>query len=152
MESEQSVIHDTVTLETLRDRGHSELPENIRVEAPYRKHVFWVPRRDSAHTLVARIRARITVVGECNFGTDCGMGGNFFYGGLLETPEGYFQIDKPYDLSTHRLQCGHDSRTYDLILRDGLIACSSTRPIVIHAHEDIDIDYTLEDKPAESAN
>lgn len=150
MENEQNVIHETVTLETLRDRGYSELPENIRVEAPYRKHVFWLPQRASAQTLVARIQARITVVGECYFGTGSGMGGNCFYGELLTTPEGYFQIDKPYDLNTHRLQCGYDTKTYDLILRDSLLACSSSRPIVIHAHEDIDIQYTVEARPAES--
>jgi serine protease inhibitor ecotin len=152
MENERNIIHEPVTQEILRDRDYSERPENIRIKAPDRKHVFWLPRRDDAQTLVVRIQARITVIGECNFWTDCGMGGNLFFGDLEAIPEGYYKVHKPYELTTQRLQCGRDAKTYKLILRDSLLAYSSTVPIVIHAHEDIDINYTVEARPAESVS
>lgn len=154
MENEQYIIHDSVTLDMLRDRGCSELPENIRVEAPYRKHVFWLPRRNNTQGLVVRIQARITLVGECNLVTDCGMGGNFFVGELLTTAQGYFQIDKPDNLNRNwfRSSCGDNIKSYELILRDRLIAYSSSRPIVIHAHESIDIHHTVEVRPVAPGN
>lgn len=155
MENNQIIIHDLATVEMLRNRGYSELPENIQVETPYRKHVFWLPRHDNAQEHVVRIQARITVVGDCNFGAGCVPGGNILLGELSTTPEGYFQIDKPHSEPRRRLEillCSAHTKSYDLILRDSLIAYSSSRPIVIHAHESIDIHHTVEARPAVSAN
>lgn len=152
MENEPDIIHQPVTLEALQGAGYSERPEDIRVKAPYRKHVFWLPRRDNAQALVVRIQALISVIGECNFGTDCAMGGKLFVGNLHANAAGYFQIDKPYDLLMPRLQCGSSAKTYDLVLRDNQLAYSSRYPIVIHAHEDIDIHYTVEARPEETGD
>ena len=88
MENEPEIIHQPVTLDALQDAGYSERPEDIRVKAPYRKHVFWLPRRDNAQALVVRIQALITIIGDCNFGTDCAMGGKLFVGNLLANAAG----------------------------------------------------------------
>ncbi|MFG6204536.1 serine protease [Pseudomonas retamae] len=162
MQNEPDIIHQPVTLEALQGAGYNERPEDSRAMAPCRKHVFWLPKRDNEQALVVRIQARITVMQGCSFATDCGMGGNVFIEELVASAAGYFQIDMPFDLKTQRLpyphqievrgQCDPVAKSYDLILRNSQIAYSSKLAIVIHAHEDIDIHYTVEARPAETAD
>ncbi|MEG8231081.1 ecotin family protein [Pseudomonas orientalis] len=130
-------------------------PENAWVPPTYRKHIFWLDKRNNEESLVVVIHGRVLMDNDCAVyvvmpGVD---------GELRMTDEGYYQIDSPHPGSylRPRLTCASlPRRRHPLYLRNNVLNYSSSNPIVIHAHQDIDIKYVVQEKnptqpPAESS-
>lgn len=71
------------------------------------------------------------------------------------TDAGYYQIDRPHPQHSHlkrpRLTCGSlPRRRHPLYLHNNVLNYSSSNPIVIHAHEDINVSYVVQEKRAEA--
>ena len=67
-------------------------------------------------------------------------------------PSGHYEIDYADCSVSTRIRCpGVPERIFSLLLTgDSVLAYSSTHPIVIHAHKDIDITYDVERKDTTS--
>jgi serine protease inhibitor ecotin len=147
MDIEQNIINEARLAMPGADAICQRL-EDIPVKPPYRKHVYWPPKRDNAEALVISIEARVSVTEDCDFSKS--LIAKVMYGALIADPAGYYRLDKPNDQSHARLiSCGREkTRVYEFLLNDSLLAYDSRRPIVIHAHEDIDLSYSVKNKPA----
>lgn len=120
-------------------------PENALVPSGYRKHIFWLDKRNNEESLVVVIHGGILMDNDCVVyvvmpGVD---------GELRMNDAGYYQIDSPRP--TRLLTCGSlPRRRHPLYLRNNVLNYSSGNPIVIHAHEDIDIKYVVQEKRPEA--
>ncbi|WP_248749893.1 ecotin family protein [Pseudomonas sp. MWU15-20650] len=145
------VISEIVTtvLAALHSTDAVDSPENAPVKDPYRKHIFWLEERDDAESLVVAIRANITVKGDCRAQV-LHVSEPHLVGRIAATPAGYFQIETPDNEFTPRLRCRLvPGRARPLwLLGDNMLEYSSDKPIVIHAHKDIDLWYEVHEKPA----
>ncbi|AZE53379.1 hypothetical protein C4K03_1208 [Pseudomonas synxantha] len=144
------VISEIVTtvLAALRTTNTVDSPENAAVKAPYRKHIFWLQERDDEENLVVAIQAKITVKNDCNTQV-LHVSEPRLVGTITATPAGYYQVETPDNEFTPRLRCTFvPARTRPLWLRgDSVIEYASDKPIVIHAHKDIDLSYEIQEKP-----
>ncbi|CAI8934100.1 Carboxypeptidase regulatory-like domain-containing protein [Pseudomonas sp. IT-347P] len=154
MDNTQQVVSEliTVMLAALSDRGYFVSPQCAPVGASYRKHVFWLPKRNDEENKVIVLSATATMVGDCDLSSGLSIAAvpEQLTGILRADPAGFYQIDRPHNQYAIRgLSCdNYPPKTYVLRLTDNNLPYSSNNPIVIHAHEDIDIAYTVEDKVA----
>ena len=120
-------------------------PENVWVAPTYRKHIFWLDKRNDEDSLVVVIHGGVLMDNDCAvYVAMPGVGGE-----LRMTDEGYYQIDRPHH--TRALTCGSlPRRRHPLYLLNNVLNYSSGNPIVIHAHEDIDVSYVVQEKRADA--
>ncbi|QOY72759.1 ecotin family protein [Pseudomonas sp. OST1909] len=130
--------------------GTPNRPENAWVPPAYRKHIFWLDKRNNEESLVVVIHGGILMDNDCaDYIVMPGVGGE-----LRMTDAGYYQIDRPHPhshLKRPRLTCGSlPRRRHPLYLHNNVLNYSSSNPIVIHAHEDINVSYVVQEKRAEA--
>ncbi|WP_277759623.1 serine protease [Pseudomonas sp. A34-9] len=147
MQNVQDIITETVTtaLTALNPTDWFFNPQNAPVREPYRKHIIWLKKRNDEDKLVVVINASVTVEGDCNpFPT---YFPRTLLGELLKSASGYYQIAPPPALFPGNPQClNAPDQTIRLMLMGNGLPYASRYPIVIHAHEDIDISYEVQDK------
>jgi serine protease inhibitor ecotin len=143
MDHSESIISGIVNavVTALRSTGFFESAENSIVSAPYRKHIIWLKKRSDEASLEVLIKAEITRSVDCNVTTT-------LPGRLHKESLGYFRLDLPITLSTRKGCPVTHEETVSLVLTDNTFDYSSRQPIVIHAHEHIDISYAIEKKRA----
>jgi serine protease inhibitor ecotin len=141
MDHSESIISGIVNavVTALRSTGYFESAENAIVNAPYRKHIIWLKKRSDEASLEVLIKAEITRSVDCNVTTT-------LPGILHKESLGYFRLDLPITMSTRKGCPVTHEETMSLVLTDNTFDYSSRYPIVIHAHENIDISYSIEKK------
>ncbi|WP_368862226.1 hypothetical protein [Pseudomonas sp. Xaverov 259] len=107
-------------------------------------------KRDDEDRLVVVIHGGILMDNDCAvYMVMPGVGGE-----LHRTDAGYYQIERLHshsDLMSPTLTCSSlPRRRHPLYLSNNVLNYSSGNPIVIHAHEDIDVSYEVEEKRAEA--
>jgi serine protease inhibitor ecotin len=147
MENIQRVVFDTVTT-TLAALGATDKvarAENAPVIQSYRKHIIWLKKRNDEASLEVVIKGDFTWSADCNRISMQPLR-------LHKAPSGYYELDYPlYD--TTRMACPiTQERTMVLAIPDNVFTYSSSKPIVIHAYQAIDISYEVQPKAAATAD
>jgi serine protease inhibitor ecotin len=154
MSKNEKVMNDIFNsmLAALRRWDYYASPEFAPVSESYRKHVFWLPKRDNEENFSIEIEAVVTMVGDCD--PSVSVFPKFLDGVLFADLSGHYQIDKPHNRYANRLvSCPNKpAKTYRMRLSENEIFYSSSRPIVIHAHQDIDISYRVVARVADTAD
>lgn len=145
MENINSIIAETVTatLAAIHSSDHVARAENAPVTRLYRKHVIWLNKRSDEAGLNVVVHAELSRAADCNQVV-------VLPSKLMQTPSGYYRLDYPV-IVTSKVACPVSHvETLSLTLADNRFAYCSKTPIVIHAHEDIQISYEVQERMAEA--
>lgn len=143
------ILFSTLTLETLvatlqaitNGRTDPE-PQDFPVERAYRKYIFRLEKKDNEHEWEVVVKAKHLVFHDCNYPAQPTAK-------LIKAPAGYYLLDRPVSLVT-AMGCAADHhwrmKHFDVNLRDNVFAYNSQSPLVIHAFDEVSVEYEIKRK------